>query len=215
MKVIVVASQKGGAGKTTLAINLAVAAEAAGMGPVVVVDTDPQGTLTRWWKAREASAPALGQVAMTPRLPAYLSHMAAQGFNLCVIDTPPALGDTIARMIGVADLIVLPVRPSPADLWAIGGTIDLCRKANRPFVFVVTQATARSGLARQALMALSVHGPVAPIPMHNRVAFASALATAHAAQELDAKGPAAAEVASIMAFVRKAMDNTTEEKAVA
>lgn len=87
MKTIVLASQKGGVGKTTLAGHLAVAAEKAGAGPVVVIDTDPQGSLAAWWNAREASAPAFSP--LTSDLAGQLAGLAAAGVALVIIDTPP------------------------------------------------------------------------------------------------------------------------------
>lgn len=224
MQVIVFASQKGGAGKTTLAVHLAVAAEAAGMGPVVMLDMDPQGTMTSWWNNREADLPALvgmphrgersdGQVPAD--LAAVLQRVDGLGFKLAVIDTPPAITGIVRPAIAVASLVVVPVRPSPADLWAVGGTLDICRAQARPFVFAVAQATARSSIAAQARLALAVHGPVAPEAVHNRVAFAGALTGGSTAQETDPKGTAAREIASLLAFVRKHLDGGMQTRKAA
>ena len=90
MKVLVLASQKGGAGKTTLAAHLAVAATIDGAGPAVLIDTDPQGSLSAWWNSREADAPALASATLA-ELPAKLASLADAGFKLAVIDTPPAI----------------------------------------------------------------------------------------------------------------------------
>lgn len=90
MKTIVITSQKGGSGKTTLAASLSVAAEQAKDGPVVIIDTDPQNTLATWWNARDAETPQLAHVTLR-ELPQKIADLAAAGFAYCFIDTPPAL----------------------------------------------------------------------------------------------------------------------------
>ena len=142
MHVIALASRKGGAGKTTLASHLAVAAEAAGAGPVALVDTDPQGGLAGWWNARPAETPRW--IDPAGGLPATVTAARAAGYGVLVIDTPPSVAETIAGVIAVSDLVVIPVRPSPNDLRAIGGTIELARRVRKRMVFVVSQATPRA-----------------------------------------------------------------------
>ncbi|MDG1707246.1 MAG: ParA family protein [Emcibacteraceae bacterium] len=121
MRVLAVTSQKGGSGKTTLSGHLAVQAELAGAGPVVLVDTDPQGSLTAWWNEREEETPAFAQTNVS-RLLSDLDQLRAQGFKLAIIDTPPAITLAIQSVIAVSDLIVIPTRPSPHDLRAAGAT---------------------------------------------------------------------------------------------
>ena len=122
MKTIVVAAQKGGAGKTTLARNLAVAATQDGR-TVLCLDLDPQGSLRAWWEGREADAPAMLDRDPAPHaLRATLNAAQAQ-FELCIIDTPPAAPEWLADALGAADLVLIPVRPSPDDLRAVGATI--------------------------------------------------------------------------------------------
>src|SRR5579862_3074925 len=96
------ASRKGGAGKTTLASHLAVAAEAAGAGPVALMDTDPQGGLAGWWNAREAATPEWIEPAQG--LPAAVEACRSAGYGTLLIDTPPSLSDTIAEVLALADL---------------------------------------------------------------------------------------------------------------
>jgi chromosome partitioning protein len=211
MHVIVIASQKGGASKTTLAAHLAVQAEAAGFGPVALIDTDPQGTLTKWWQARAGDTPAL--VASTvSELAGHMPKMQASGFKLVIIDTPPAITSSIRAVIGHADLVILPVKPSPADLWAIGATIDLCRDAQRPFAFVVTQAIRGAGMTVQAVAVLSEHGIVSPAILHNRVGYAGALTTGQAIQELEPRGAGAAEVSELWGFVEKRINAPVKQR---
>jgi chromosome partitioning protein len=211
MRVIVLASQKGGAGKTTLAAHVAVAAVSAGMGPVCLLDTDPQGTLTTWWKKRDVEAPAMATVDIA-ELPAKIGLLKEQGFELVVIDTPPAITTAIRTVIAVADLVLIPVRPSPADLWAVGATLNLCVEEGRPFVFVLSQATKGATITAQAVAALSEHGVVATSLIHNRVSLAGAFTSGQVVQELDPRGQGAQEIAGLLAFVRTRLDASTPDK---
>ncbi|MDD3433274.1 MAG: ParA family protein, partial [Tepidiphilus sp.] len=105
MKIIVIASQKGGVGKTTLAAHLAVLAEQEGAGPAVLIDTDPQGSLSAWWNSREADTPALASASLAD-LAAKLEGLAAAGFKLAIIDTPPAITAAIRQVVKLADLVL-------------------------------------------------------------------------------------------------------------
>ena len=203
MKTIVLASQKGGVGKTTLAGHLAVAAEKAGAGPVVVIDTDPQGSLAAWWNAREASAPAFSP--LTSDLAGQLAGLAAAGVALVIIDTPPSVSANIGGTIALADLVLIPVRPSPHDLRAVGRTVELVQDAGKPFLFVVSQAKATSRLTAQAIAALSAHGAVAPAIIADRVDYAASMTDGRTVGELNARGPAAGEIASLWQEVSKAL----------
>ena len=105
MYVIVLASQKGGAGKTTLAAHLAVATEAAGDGPAVLIDTDPQGSLSAWWNVRATATPQLAPTAIA-ELPEKLQLLAGAGYRVAVIDTPPAITEAIGAVVQSADLVL-------------------------------------------------------------------------------------------------------------
>lgn len=211
MKTLVLASQKGGAGKTTLAAHIAVAAELAGAGPVVLIDTDPQGSLSAWWNSREAKAPALAVVALD-ELAEKLAALAEAGFKLAVIDTPPAITAAITQVAKLADLILIPTRPSPHDLRAVGSTVDIAKDAGRPFAFVVTQAKPTARLTVQAVAALSAHGPVAPAIAHDRVDYAASMVDGRTVQETDAKGRSAEEVGQLLAFVQERMSGKTKSR---
>src|SRR5580658_7295350 len=143
MKTVVITSQKGGSGKTTVTAHLAVAAEQAGNGPVVVIDTDPQQTLATWWNIREAETPQLAPLNLR-ELPQKLEALSKAGFAYCVIDTPPALTEQNRAVLKLADLILIPTRPSPNDLWSLGATLDLVKASGTPFAFVLTQAKANA-----------------------------------------------------------------------
>ena len=174
MKVLVLASQKGGAGKTTIAAHVGVAAELADAGPVVLIDTDPQGSLSAWWNSREADTPALASTTLA-ELPEKLAALAQAGFKLAVIDTPPAITEAIRDVVKLADLVLIPTRPSPHDLRAVGSTVDIAQEVARPFAFVVTQAKPNARLTVQAVAALSAHGAVAPAIVHDRVDYAASM----------------------------------------
>ena len=204
MKVLVLASQKGGAGKTTLAAHLAVAATIDGAGPAVLIDTDPQGSLSAWWNSREADAPALASATLA-ELPAKLASLADAGFKLAVIDTPPAITAAIRDVVKLADLVLIPTRPSPHDLRAVGSTVDIAQEAARPFAFAVTQAKPTARLTVQAVAALSSHGAVAPAIVHDRVDYAASMVDGRTVQETDPKGRSAEEVRQLFAFVQERM----------
>ena len=211
MKTLVIASQKGGAGKTTIAAHLAVAAELAGSGPAVLIDTDPQGSLAAWWNSREAAAPALAAASLA-ELPAKLEALKAAGFKLAVIDTPPAITDAIRDVVKLADLVLIPTRPSPHDLRAVGSTVDIAQDAARPFAFAVTQAKPTARLTVQAVAALSAHGPVAPAIVHDRVDYAASMVDGRTVQETDPKGRSADEIGQLLSFVLERMNAKKQTK---
>src|SRR5271166_6890332 len=189
MKVIVLASQKGGVGKTTLTGNLAVAADLAEDGPAVLIDTDPQGSLSAWWNAREAESPALAPTALAG-LEDKLKALGSAGFTYAVVDTPPAITDAIRAVVALADLVLIPVKPSPHDLRAVG-------RIGKAFCFVLTQAKGNALLTVQAMAALSEHGVVSPAVMHDRVDYASSMTDGRTVLEADPKGRSAAEMATL------------------
>ncbi|HWH16992.1 MAG TPA: ParA family protein [Allosphingosinicella sp.] len=200
MRVLALSSQKGGSGKTTLSGHLAVQAQLAGAGPVCLIDIDPQGSLADWWNEREADMPAFAQTTVA-RLGADLEVLRQQGFRLAVIDTPPAITMAIQSVIQVAELVVIPTRPSPHDLRAVGATVDLCDKAGKPLVFVVNAATPKARITSEAAVALSQHGTVAPVTIHQRTDFAASMIDGRTVMEVDPNGKSAAEVRELWDYV--------------
>jgi chromosome partitioning protein len=201
VRVLVFASQKGGSGKTTLSGHIAVEAERRGDGPVALIDTDPQGSLAKWWNARAASTPAFAQASLE-ELDACLNHLKSIGFKLIVIDTPPAVTQTIAHVVQRADLVVVPTRPSPHDLRAVGPTVDIADTLNKPLVFVVNSATARARITSETAVALSQHGVVAPVTLHHRVDFAASMIDGRTVGDIQPESRSAQEVSQLWLFLR-------------
>jgi chromosome partitioning protein len=174
-----------------------------------MIDTDPQANLSGWFGVREAETPVL--VRLLPGgLRATLSALADAGIALCLIDTPPAITESIAATVGEADLVLIPAKPSPHDLRAVGATVDIVEKAKKPMIFVVNQAVSRSKLKVDAVRALSQHGPLAPVDVHNRVDFAASMTDGRTACEVDAKSPAAEEIHQLWAYIATRLDRVTK-----
>ncbi len=200
MYVIAFASQKGGSGKTTLAGHIAVEAERAGAGPVVLMDTDPQGSLSEWWNVREAETPAFVRSSHNG-LEADLAALKASGTGLVVIDTPPAITTTIGQVIAQADLVVIPTRPSPHDLRAAGATVQICEGQDKPLVFVLNGASPRARITTEAAIALSHHGAVSPTVVHQRTDFASAMIDGRTVMELGGQSRSPDEISELWRFL--------------
>jgi chromosome partitioning protein len=206
MQVVAFSSQKGGSGKTTLAGHMAVEAERAGDGPVALVDTDPQGSLADWWNEREAETPLFAHTTIA-RLKEDLDRMRSMGIKLVIIDTPPAITATIAEVIRVSDLVVVPTRPSPHDLRAVGVTVELVERLGRPLVFVVNAASPRARITSEAVIALSQHGTLAPAILHNRTDFAASMIDGRTVMEVDESSNSCKEVMQLWQYLRGRLKN--------
>ena len=201
MHVLVLASQKGGSGKTTLSGHLAVEADKAGIGPVALIDTDPQGSLAQWWNAREAPTPHFAQVGVL-ELDEALDHLEKAGMKLVVIDTPPAITGSISRVVAHADLVLVPTRPSPHDLRAVGATVDIAERHGKPVIFVINAATARARITGESAVALSQHGTVAPVTIHHRVDFAASMIDGRTVGEVTPNSASAKEVSDLWVYIQ-------------
>lgn len=202
MHVIAVASQKGGSGKTTLAGHLAVAADRAGAGPVALVDTDPQGSLAEWWNARVAETPLFARTS-AERLAEDIGRMSELGIKLLVIDTPPAIEATISEVVRASDLVVVPARPSPHDLRAAGATVELVERLGKRLIFVINGATPRARITSEAVMALSQHGTLAPVVIHQRTAFAASMIDGRTVMEIPDEPRASAEISTLWEYLSR------------
>jgi chromosome partitioning protein len=130
-----------------------------------------------------------------------LNKLKAAGFKQVFIDTMPAVGEVIRQVVDLADLVLIPCRPSPDDLDAVGATVDLVEEAGKPLIFVVNGATKRARLTGQAAAVLSQHGTVALAPIHHSVAFPSSAITGESVSEVDPASAPAREVAGLWGYV--------------
>ena len=141
MKTIVIANQKGGSGKSTVTVHLAAAAEQAGHGPVILSDTDPQGTAGDWFNQRKKAGidtPRYAPLALS-ELPAKVRALSDAGAAYLFIDTAPSIGTVNADLFTVADLILIPLNPTPADLRALVKGLPLVRQSGTPFTFILAR----------------------------------------------------------------------------
>ena len=178
MPVLTVAQQKGGAGKTTLVIQLATALRAAGHR-VALVDIDPQGSLTAWMRRREHRehpAPEL-RFSMVGgwRLGVELERLRRDA-DLVLVDTPPHAATEAKGAVRAADLVLVPCQPSPLDVWASAATIDLARQERRPAAFVLNRVPPRARSVDEALAAMRELGAgTLEARLGNRQAFVAAI----------------------------------------
>ena len=200
MQIIGIASQKGGSGKTTLTGHLAVQAEQAGISPVALVDTDPQGSLSDWWNAREAETPCFARTTAAT-LKEDIEQLRQLGMKLLFIDTPPAIEATIGDVIALCDLVLIPVRPSPHDLRAAGATVEMVERAGKPLIFVINAAAPRARITNEAVMALSQHGTLAPVILHQRTGFAASMIDGRTVGEIRGEARSAEEIASLWDYI--------------
>lgn len=202
---------RGGAGKSTLAAHIGVAAEADGCGPVALIDTDPQATVADWWNVRKEERPSFVNTDLG-RLPSTIEALAQSGCRLAVIDTPPSVTEHIRSVVGLATYVLIPVKPSPNDLRAVGKTVDIVEAARVPFGFALTQAKQSALLTAQAVAALSAFGTVAPAIIGDRVDFASSMVDGRTVQELAPRSKSAAEIAELWRFVRGNLHGLTKAR---
>ncbi|MFQ6017679.1 MAG: ArsA-related P-loop ATPase [Kiloniellaceae bacterium] len=205
---MVFASQKGGSGKTTLAGHIAVQASRAGAGPVAIIDTDPQGSLSDWWNARQAETPAFAQTFIS-RLGEDVQKMRDLGIELLIFDTPPATTATIEQVVRVCHLVVIPTRPSPHDLRAAGATVDIVENLGKSLVFVVNGATPRARITAEAAIALSQHGTVAPVTIHQRTEFAASMIDGRTVMEVSCNPRSSKEIAQLWDYLADRLERSS------
>jgi chromosome partitioning protein len=201
MYTIVAASQKGGSGKTTLSGHLAVEASRTGAGEIALIDTDPQGSLAHWWNARQAPAPHFVKAGL-PDLEQALEGLRRMGIKIAVIDTPPAITQSISQVVAHADLVIVPTRPSPHDLRAVGATVDIAERHNKPLIFVINAASPRARITGESAVALSQHGTVAPITIHHRTDFAASMIDGRTVGEVMPDCQSAKEISELWVYVQ-------------
>ena len=202
MRTLVVANQKGGVGKTTLAGHLGVIAEHSKNGPVALIDTDPQASLSSWWNEREAETPIFASVSIA-QLAEHLKELERCGVKLAIIDTPPAVTKTIRVVLAVADLVLIPTRPSPHDLRAVASTVEMVEKAGKPMIFIINGAAARARITGEAAVALSQYGTVAPVTIYQCTDFAASMIDGRTVHEIDPKSKSSIEIIELWKYVNK------------
>lgn len=206
-KIVTVAQQKGGAGKTTLAAHLAVAFTAAGKS-VAVVDIDPQQSLSMWFRLREERLGDAGAGLLVNQITGWRVknevERLAREHDVVLIDSPPH-AETEARIaIRAAGLVVVPVQPSPMDVWATGPTLELARDEGTAALIVLNRVPPRANLTEEMIAAVKKYGAgLARARIGNRVVFASALSEGRAVGEVQPRGKAAAEIKALAKEILK------------
>ena len=213
MRTIAVISQKGGAGKTTLALHIAVAAELAGYS-TVLIDMDPQGTAEAWSEWRKEAPPTVIP-AKTATLTRTLEKATQHGAEFAVIDTPP-LAEAEARSAAkAADLVLVPCRPNAFDLHSIRTTTDLTRFAAKPAfaLFNAGPVAAARLYAETTDLVVEIGMKVAPVRLSERANFRHSTGSGQAAQETEPQGKAAAEVDALWCWICQQVNMPPRQRA--
>lgn len=218
MKIITFAAQKGGVGKTTTAVNIALAAQAVGL-KVVVFDLDMQESATSWYERRAELMPDTDEglhVEFTTarRLPTGIASAEANGYDLVIVDTPPAAGPDAVEAVQAADLVLIPCRPSLIDLDAIKRTAQLL-KTTKAKGFVLLNAappTAVTLIDEAQKFAETTGLAVAPAVLRERSSFRNSWPTGQGVIEYEPEGKAAAEIASLMKFISEELQIVIRSK---
>ena len=194
MKTIALLAQKGGTGKTTLALSLAVAAVQFG-AVTVVIDLDPQATACNWGDRRKRDSPIIVD-AQPARLPQALERARAGGVNIAIIDTPARSEQAAMAAAKAADLVIIPCRPQIYDLETLPNTREIVRLAgDKPMLALLNAVPPRSSRQEQAIEAIAAMGiDVCPAMLGSRAAFGDAAALGQTAMEFDPSGKAASEI---------------------
>ena len=198
---IAVVSQKGGAGKTTLAIHLGVVASRAGY-VTCLIDTDPQATAAAWGDWRQGKDPEV-ITCPPPRLAKTLEDARELGAEVVIIDTPPHADAAAREAVRVADLVLIPCRPRAFDLHAIATTADLVKNSGRQSVVVFNATPSRARVlrdeARQVVESLGLQ--VAPVALADRAAYHAAAANGKTAFEVEANGRGSREIEELWEWI--------------
>lgn len=200
--IIGVLNQKGGVGKTTLAVNIAAALARTGKR-VLLIDADPQGSALDWAAAREGD-PLFAVVGLPkPSIHKELA-LVGEGYDVVVIDGPPRVTDLARSAIMASDIVLIPVQPSPYDIWAADEVVKLIQEAsvfkeNLKSVFVINRKIANTAIGRDVREALEAYDlPTLEASIVQRVAFAEAAAVGKAIYEQDRDGVASQEIEAVV-----------------
>ena len=202
MKTLSIISQKGGAGKTTLAVHLAVAAD-MDRKQAALIDLDPQASAASWGDSRGDDGPVV-ESAQASRLQKVLAAAEEGGAKLTIIDTAPHSESSSLAAARLADFVLIPCRPAILDLRAIGSTVDLVKLAKAKASVVLNTIPPRGAIVDEAAEAIAGFGiPLAPCHIGSRVAFVHSLTAGLTAQEYEPKGKAAQEISRLYKWTRK------------
>jgi chromosome partitioning protein len=197
--IIGVLNQKGGVGKSTIATNLA-AAFATGGQRVLLVDADPQGSSLAWSSAREGDPPFPVIGMPKPTLHKDMPALASD-YDMILIDGPPRVSELARAAMLASDLVLIPVQPSPYDVWASAETITLVREAQQfkdqlAAIFVINRKIVNTAIGRDVAAALAQFGdvPVSPVSLGQRVIYAESAARGLSVFDVDPFGAAAREI---------------------
>lgn len=200
MKTVAIISQKGGAGKTTLALHLATSSALQGRN-TAIIDLDPQASAANWSDRRIAELPVVLS-AHASRLSHEIGRVKDMDGDLLIIDTAPHSDSAALEAAKAADLILVPCRPAILDIEAISNTLNLVKTTGKP-IFVVMNAVAPQGSeaieAAEAIAELGVG--ICPVQLRQRVAFSRALISGQSAEEFEPEGKAAQEASKLHAFM--------------
>ena len=204
--VICVAQQKGGSGKTTIAANLAVAFSRGGQS-VALLDTDPQGSLGRWFMARrELGGEDLGFSTASAWGVSYECDKLRKSFDFVIVDTPPKVDADLRPALRVADLVIVPVAASQVDVWATESVLDLAQREGRAVMIVLNRAKQGTRVLEEVGKSLDLFEVLrATTMLGNRVAYAETLGQGLGVLERG-KGAWTAEIEGLAAEVRAVLE---------
>lgn len=201
MKTVAIISQKGGSGKTTIAVHLAVCAELHGQA-TLILDLDPQASASSWLARRGEDAPEV--IAAEPsQLAGLLKKAEAGGAGLVIIDTAPHSDRTAALAAQLADVVLIPCRPSAFDVDAITSTLNITKLSNASgkAAVVLNAIPPRGEYAEEVREGLSEVATVAPIHLYQRAAYFNAVNDGRSVEEYEPKGKAAEEIRALYEWV--------------
>lgn len=211
MKTIALVTQKGGTGKSSLAVSLAVAAQEAGQN-TYIIDLDPQATTKNWYERREVEWPPVAAIEAS-KVPVALTTLAGQGHDLVVIDTAGVDTPAAVSAMQAADLCLIPARPSIADIEATRATVATLTKLGKKFAFVLNQCPpGRSMRTSDAYRVLNLGGVVASATIATRTDHIDAMAMGQGVTERDPTGKAAAEIRELLEWVMNKMEGKLDEQ---